>query len=272
MRQARLYAASSARIAPRALRKRRFRGGGMLFVLGSPRSGTTFLASAIGEQPDVVDLDEVAPLKAAIPHLVTLPPEEAAPPLRRTLELVRLLSLSFGVRGVEQTPETAFVLEAALRAYPDARAVHVVRDGRDVVCSLLERGWLNATRGGADDAGLAYGAHPRFWVEPERVEEFARVSDARRCAWAWRRYLTAARAVRDARVLEVRYETLRESATQLAEHLGLDSGRLDASLAQTFTTSVGRWRRDLDAQQLADVEAEAGPLLAELGYGNAGGV
>jgi hypothetical protein len=30
--------------------------------------------------------------------------------------------------------------------------------------------------------------------------------------------------------------------------------------------SVGRWRRDLTAEQLADVEAEAGPLLRELGY------
>jgi hypothetical protein len=29
---------------------------------------------------------------------------------------------------------------------------------------------------------------------------------------------------------------------------------------------VGRWRRDLTAEQVADVEAEAGALLAELGY------
>jgi hypothetical protein len=31
-------------------------------------------------------------------------------------------------------------------------------------------------------------------------------------------------------------------------------------------SSIGRWRRDLTAEQIADVEAEAGPLLAELGY------
>jgi hypothetical protein len=30
--------------------------------------------------------------------------------------------------------------------------------------------------------------------------------------------------------------------------------------------SVGRWRRDLTAEQVADVEREAGPLLRELGY------
>ena len=272
MRQARLYAASAANIAPRAIRKRRLRAAGMSFVVGSPRSGTTFLAGAIGEQPDVVDLGEVAPLKAAIPQLVQLPLEEAAAQLHTTLELVRLLSLAFGVRGVEQTPETAFVLAAALRAYPGARAVHLVRDGRDVACSLLERGWLSTSRSGADDAGLAYGTHARFWVEPERADEFARASDARRCAWAWRRYVSAARSVRDERVLEIRYEDLRDSAGRVAAHLSLDAAHLERSLTRTFTTSVGRWRRDLDAQQLADVEAEAGPLLAELGYGNAGGV
>ena len=82
------------------------------------------------------------PLKSAIPELVRLPEAEAAARLRRMLEVVRTLGLASHLRGVEQTPETSFVLSAALRAYPAARAVHIVRDGRDVVCSLLERGWL----------------------------------------------------------------------------------------------------------------------------------
>ena len=113
-----------------------------------------------------------------------------------------------GWRGVEQTPETAFVLASALRAYPQARAVHVVRDGRDVVCSLLERGWLSAGRSGGDDANLPYGARARFWVEPERRAEFEAASDATRAAWAWRRYASAARASADERTLELRYERL----------------------------------------------------------------
>jgi hypothetical protein len=33
-----------------------------VFVIGSPRSGTTFLAGAIGSVPGFVDLGEVAPL------------------------------------------------------------------------------------------------------------------------------------------------------------------------------------------------------------------
>ena len=168
---ARDYAAAVARVAPRALRSPRLgREERLVFVVGCPRSGTTFLGSALGSQPGFVDLDEVTPWKAALPS--SPGPEE----LRRILERVRLLGLASGLRGVEQTPETAFVLPAALAAYPRAQAVHSLRDGRDVVCSLLERGWFGS-RGGADDAGLAYGPHARFWVEPERREEFAASSD-----------------------------------------------------------------------------------------------
>ena len=202
----------------------------------------------------------MTPWKAALPS--TPGPEE----LRRILERVRAIGLARGLRGVEQTPETAFVLGAALEAYPRALAVHSLRDGRDVVCSLLERGWLSAHRSGGDDAGLTYGPHARFWVEPERREEFEAASDARRCAWAWRRYVEAARAADPQRTLEVRYESLAGSAPALAAFLGTDEGPLEAALARFHDRSLGRWRRDLDAAQLADVEAEAGALLAELGY------
>ena len=239
-----------------------------MFVVGSPRSGTTFLAGAIGAVPGFADLTEVTPLKAAIPELVGRADAEAAARIRRIIERVRALALVRGARGVEQTPETAFVLTAALRAYPQARAVHVVRDGRDVVCSLLERGWLSAGRAGGDDARLSYGAEARFWVDPERRADFETASDAARAAWAWRAYVTAARSVHE-RVLEVRYETLAESALQIADHLGVEHGSLAESLGRFHDRSIGRYRRDLLPEQLADVEPIAGPLLRALGYGEA---
>lgn len=270
MQDLRLYGSTAARIIARGRPWTRQRArGGLVFVVGSPRSGTTFLAGALGAQPGLVDLGEVKPLKAAIQELMRLPEDEASRRLRRILDLVRRLGLAGGLRGVEQTPETAFVLRAALRAYPDARAVHTLRDGRDVVCSLLERGWLSAGAVGADDAGQPYGAYVRAWVEPERAEEFMHASEATRAAWAWRRYVTAARAVQE-RTLELRYEQLvREpetAAARLAAHLDLDRAPLAEALASAHSQSVGRWRRDLTPEQLVDVEHEAGSLLRELGY------
>jgi hypothetical protein len=266
-----LYAASARRVlAARGLHgfggRLRGREERLVFVLGSPRSGTTFLAGAIGGMPGFVDLTEVTPHKAAIPARSAMPEAEASEGIRRVLDRVRWLALVPGWRGVEQTPETAFVLPAALRAYPEARAVHALRDGRDVVCSLLERGWLSAGRGGGDDAKASYGQATRFWVEPERAAEFETASDATRAAWAWRRYVTAARAAGSDRVLEVRYEAIPEGAEAIAAHLDADPAALAARLERFHDRSIGRYQQDLSPEELADVEREAGDLLTQLGY------
>jgi hypothetical protein len=241
----------------------------LVFVIGSPRSGTTFLAGAIGAVPGFVDLGEVAPVKASVPELTRLAPADAARRLRRTLSIARRVGLVAGVRGVEQTPEMAYLADVVALAYPEARIVHIVRDGRDVACSLLERGWLRAGRDGADDAGLPYGREPRFWVEPARAAAFREATDARRAAWAWRRYVSAARAAR-AGVFELRYEHLAAdpdaTAAELGDYLGAPVVPLATALRAVHASSVGRWRRDLSAEQLADVLDEAGDLLRELGY------
>lgn len=240
----------------------------LVFVIGSPRSGTTFLAGAIGSLPGFVDLGEVAPVKAAVPELAALEPEEAARRLRRILTIARRIGLVGSVRAVEQTPELAHLADALTIAFPNARVVHIVRDGRDVVCSLLEKPWLRPQEARADDARIAYGSYARFWVEPERRAEFEAASDAGRAAWAWRSYVTAARDAEN--TLEIRYEELASgpasAARALARHLDAPAEALAAALGRARATSVGRYRDDLSDEQLEDVLAEAGHLLRELGY------
>ena len=272
LRQARLYARTVARVAQRGFGER---GGdpaiateGIVFVVGSPRSGTSFLAGAVGSQPGFVDLGEVLPVKASIERWAFLSEAETADELRSTLERVRRLALVRNLRPVEQTPELSFVLGAAVRAYPRATALHIIRDGRDVVCSLLERGWLRR-RSGHDDVGRPYGPYARAWVEPERRGDFVGTSDATRAAWAWRRYVTSARMLPD-HTIEVRYEEIAAdpavAAERIASRLEMDPARLASALATMHGRSIGRWRRDLNAEQVDDVEREAGPLLRELGY------
>jgi LPS sulfotransferase NodH len=272
LRQAGLYGRTVARVAQRGFRER---GGDpalaterIVFVVGSPRSGTTFLAEAVGSQAGFVDLGEVRPVKSSIRRWASLPEDEAAAELRATLERVRRLGFVRDLRPVEQTPELSFVVGAAVRAYPEAAVLHIIRDGRDVVCSLLERGWLRE-REGHDDAGQPYGTHARAWVEPERRDEFTRAREATRAAWAWRRYLTAAREAPE-HTLEIRYEEIATDPTAAAERI---AGRLDTdpeelavALREVHSRSIGRWRRDLTPEQIEDVEREAGPLLRELGY------
>jgi hypothetical protein len=272
IRQASLYGRTVARVAQRGFRER---GGDpalaterIVFVVGSPRSGTTFLAGAVGSQPGFVDLGEVRPVKANIGRWASLRQDQAAAELRSTLERVRRLGFVRDLRPVEQTPELGFVVRAAVRAYPQATVLHIVRDGRDVVCSLLEKGWLSE-RAGHDDVGQAYGSYHRSWVEPERRDEFTRAREATRAAWAWRRYLTAARAAPE-HTLELRYEEIAAdpavAAERIARRLETDPAPLAEALAAVHSHSIGRWRRDLTAEQMEDVEREAGGLLRELGY------
>lgn len=240
----------------------------LVFVVGSPRSGTTFLAGAIGSLPGFVDLGEIPSLKAAVPELARLEPHAAARRMRRILALARRVGLVGTVRAVEQTPELAHLVRVVPLAYPEARIVHLVRDGRDVVCSLLEKPWLRHDQTRSDDAGLAYGSHSRFWVEPDRRDEFETATDARRAAWVWRRYVSAARSAQEA--LEVRYERLASDPTavaaELGEYLEAPAEPLATRLVRAHAGSVGRFRADLDETQLVEVLDEAGELLRELGY------
>ena len=163
----------------------------------------------------------------------------------------------------------SYFLAPVLIAYPQARAVHIIRDGLDVVASLIEQGWLSGASKGVDEAGLGLGPQARFWVEPDRRDEFVRVSEATRAAWAWRRYVAAARASTE-RTLVIRYEDMvadpARTARTLAAHLSSDQAPLQVALSLAHTHSVGRWREALTADQVDDVEREAGPLLEELGY------
>jgi hypothetical protein len=72
------------------------------------------------------------------------------------------------------------------------------------------------------------------------------------------------------RTVELRYEQLTAepslAAVPVAAALGVDAELVADRFAQVHDRSVGRWRRDLTAEQLADVEREAGEALVKLGY------
>jgi len=119
----------------------------LVFVFGCPRSGTTFLAGAIGGVPGFVDLGEVPPFKAAIPELAGAAAEPGAERVRRILDRVRRLGLVGSRRGVEQTPETVFVLPAVARAFPEAVLVHIVRRVRVLVVAALDAPDVGPMRG-----------------------------------------------------------------------------------------------------------------------------
>jgi hypothetical protein len=81
--------------------------------------------------------------------------------------------------------------------------------------------------------------------------------------------VTAARAAPSATV-EIRYEELaadpEATSEPLAAHVGADPVILARALSRMHAESVGRWRRNLTPEQVAEVESEAAELMEELGY------
>ena len=136
-------------------------------------------------------------------------------------------------------------------AFPEARFVHVVRDGRAVVNSWIQAGWFPAHRG---PEGWTLGplpeAYEHLWEESGR--SFVTLSGL-----AWRILIEACEAARTTvpaeHWLEVRYEELLERPRHHVERM-LDFAGL-------------RWDRDFEAQ-FARVRWETGrrePFRADLG-------
>ncbi|MEE9293701.1 MAG: sulfotransferase [Phycisphaerae bacterium] len=166
------------------------------------------------------------------------------------------------VRWGDKTPGYVRHLKLLNQIFPDAKIIHVIRDGRDVACSLQSVPWYEGTL--ADCAN--------YW----------RVNVKRGCRHG--------RRFDKKRYLEIRYEnlvnnpegTIREvchfigedfepamlqyyldAEEQMPEH----SMAYHQNLMQPINqTAVRRWERDMSAADVATFETYAGSLLRTLGY------
>jgi hypothetical protein len=254
-----------------------------VFVVGAPRSGTSFLGATFQGLPGFSYHYE-PPLAKALARVAVEASWSEARWRRASRALYGWLMCRHGdgdLRLAEKTPQNCFAVDRLARAYPDARFVHIVRDGRDAALSYREQPWLSerlAGSGRRETGGYLLGPCPRFWVEDERRGEFRETSDLHRCIWAWRRHVEAARdglaRLSAGRRITLRYESLVTSPLGEGERL-LDflevrerSTRQTAldHLARANDRGVGRWRDDLSELETKCVLREAGATLAELGY------
>lgn len=137
--------------------------------------------------------------------------------------------------------------DEALDAWPEARVIHIVRDGRDVCASWLKFGWL----GNAYKAGVEW----------------------RDALDAWER--TKAR-IDPKRVAEVRFEDLiaapEREVTRLCAHLGtsFDPATLryheDTTYEPVDPKQAEKWRKQLSPREIRLFESVAGETLARYGY------
>ncbi|MCW2876627.1 MAG: Sulfotransferase family protein [Sphaerisporangium sp.] len=164
-------------------------------------------------------------------------------------------------------PRAAFLHEI----FPQARFVHIVRDGRAVANSWLQMSWW---RGHLGPSGWHYGTLPEAYTEEWDGEGQSMIHLA---GIGWKILMDAYKLTRagvPAHLwLEVRYEDLiadpRKQARVILEFLDLPwTSSFERGFGRhTFMAGrVDAFRRDLTPGQVEQLNRSLGPHLAELGY------
>lgn len=264
-------------------------GAQALFVLGCPRSGTSIVFKTLAAHPDVCTTTNLTRRFGARFPLVRLAerlgarhrPVEAGPLWKaiwppgtreRMADEVTgeqreaLQRLVTGHREhfgrplfVGKRPGLTLRLRWLAAALPEARFLHVVRDGRAVAnsvlreCKAANRHWSYVGR--------------ELWPDLGALD-FASYSGA-----LWSRIaLTADRAAAelDGRVHTLRYEDFvrrpREALRQVAAFAGLSWTDAHDALLPELRDRNDKWRRELDETEQRLVLSHAEPGLRHFGY------
>jgi hypothetical protein len=277
-----------------------------VIIIGAPRSGTNLLRDLLTAFPGAATwpCDEI--------NLVWRRgnarwPVDALPADRADERVRRYIRTAFSRQArrtaarvlVEKTCANALRVEFVDRVVPEARFVHIVRDGRDAVASALER-WAaplevhytlrkarfvpppelpyyavrfvtNRCRRLVARDGRVASWGPRFRDMDRWLREMP-LADV--CAEQWRQCVVQATAALDRlpadRVAAVRYESLvrepRRELTRLLQfaEIPYQPDQLAVALRGVSASSVGRWRRTLEpsfAARLGSlVDETLGPL------------
>jgi hypothetical protein len=277
-----------------------------VFVIGAPRTGVEMLARAFKRTPGFhMTLGQrwVLPVVQAFartPSLARGHPEAAATVLRDAfaqgwqigpgccLGCTPACREAGGTPGTgpcvaeqgisrygDASPELLYCADSLVDAFPDARLVQIVRDGRDVVAGMLSDppalAWFRPGFVNLD----AEVTHPLLGVDsPPDRSLWAEASVAGKCAMRWRATIRLMARLRTRlsaeQLVTLRYEEMISQPATATNAVSAFAGAVIAPVeAQVAGTPMepGIWRRLLTAAQTAEVENLAGEELRRVGYG-----
>jgi hypothetical protein len=251
------------------------------FILGCPRSGTTFLVRAL--QPldgaEVVSGLIFPPHVAHLPELVDQPVRDAVDRslswsleyfadyaarsrgwaagewFKRNLSTRELVATVRGRRSIDllvfKEPFLAFSPALALRAVPDARLVYIHRDGRDCADSLerkygvLRDETLRGEPTVESPVGRRHGGFVvPWWVAEGEEDDFLDCSPYLRSVWMWREMVARCRtAFEQPEVVASDRVAVVSYEELMADPIGV-GGRVVGHLGRTTNRGVTRRLRE----------------------------
>lgn len=250
------------------------------FITGCARSGTSILGELISAHPEVNYVYEEKVWKKITnvrdgSHVVSI--KDITPQKKAKLRSWMACYKKGNKMIVEKNPRHIVRLPLLKSIFPEAKIIHIVRDGRDVSCSL---------KNGLCGKTWAHVKPPR-WQEIEKSYE-----GMIRCAWAYRDTMEI--AIKDLTTishLKVRYEDLladpAKVAARIMRYLELPlhenvvkfcskiqdemSGSYIAKhqtrwYTQDHLNRIGRWKENMTEEEQKDVETILDPVLKYFGY------
>lgn len=227
------------------------------FIVGCGHSGTSLLLAILGAHPRIHAIAGESGIALGGDRKVFL---------EATRRFTRETISAKKQRWVEKTPRHVHRIGKILAWLPQARILYVVRDGRDVVYSLMQRGyqledgvtrWIDDNR-----AGLQFLNDPR--VHLLRYEDLVSNFDS-----TLRRVLFFLGEDFDSRMREfhrVEKYWYSDSIRRPPEYSQANHRQYrNWQIHQPLFDGRGRWKA-LPLHEVSHIETEIGPLLAQLGY------
>jgi hypothetical protein len=191
----------------------------------------------------VVTREELA---AALDEFAAAPPDRVAAGRALVKTLLDPVAAAAGKPSwIEKSTQTVVAAPVLLQMFPEAGIVHVVRDGRDVACSIARMPW------GPDSV-------------PEAIEYWA---------GRLRRAETGAREVPPGAILVIHLEDLvlldrERTYARLLDHLGLEDEPAMRDLFENELTAerahLARWRSELSPTEQEEASALYRDVLRQL--------
>jgi hypothetical protein len=267
-----------------------------IFILGSPRSGTTMLFQLLDRSRAVASLGYGSQFiwEMFRPRQIEPGRSHAAGPGDITARERKVVNWAIEqVAGdmpyLDKFPRMVLRAEYLAALYPDARFVWIVRDGRSVVSSLIT-GWNTPGKFGQGTVLPVplrvdgYGGSVWRFVLPAGWEAYTSGRTlAEVCAFQWASSNTALLEARERlghdRFYQVRYEDLVRSPVEttaaMLAHLDLaddpdvlaHAAALDRNVTQTAVTAPRpeKWR-DENPEAVQSILQQIAPVMDRLGY------
>jgi hypothetical protein len=264
-----------------------------VFIVGMPRSGSTAFHEVLARQPEFATTTHVSrKFPVCLPLLRLIAPfyrvhrpgeagtmwdrfvgaesdvltaADVTPAARKfyTTAVTNVVRLYGRPRFLSKCPRNGLRMAFLHALFPDARFIHLIRDGRAVCQSVMER------RRRAGDVQAWWDVKPAGW------RQWASLEPVVACAHQWDEVVRAVAetgaALPSEQYLEVRYEDFTADPVGCMRGVAGFCGVVwsDAAIAEAtreISSRNDKWAKVFSADEVARMMAVMGPTMARFGY------